>query len=265
MTRARTLKSMIRARAAKTGERYTTARRHIVSAGAVRAVAPAPVSAPAPAPAPAHAPAPAPGPMPPTPRATSKGGLSDTKAREKTGHGLEHWFATLDAFGAVERGHTAAARHLHDTHGVDGWYAQGITVAYERARGVRDVNQRCDGAYEVSASKVVTATTAEIIAAFTDTRRRARWTRAADPALARALKAALGAAASKGFVVRADHQGRYRYRWDDTIVQFYVLPKPGGKTSISVQHTKLPSSAMVDTRREHWRTALSALADLFAK
>ena len=252
MTRARTLKSIIRARAAKTGERYTTARRHVLGAG--RAL---PIVAPPPAPAIAA--------VPPAPPATSKGSVSDAKSREKTGHGLDHWFATLDAFGAVERGHTAAARHLHDTHGVDGWYSQGITVAYERARGVRGVNQRCDGDYEVSASKTVAATTGEVVAAFTDTRRRSRWTRAADPELARALTAALGAAASKGFVVRADDQARYRYRWDGTTVQFYVLPKPGGKTAITVQHTKLPSAAIVDTRREHWRMALSALAGLFAK
>ena len=31
MTRARTLKQVIRARAAKTGERYTTARRHVLN------------------------------------------------------------------------------------------------------------------------------------------------------------------------------------------------------------------------------------------
>ncbi|HEX7779978.1 MAG TPA: hypothetical protein VF424_12085 [Vicinamibacterales bacterium] len=66
-------------------------------------------------------------------------------SRAKTGRGLDHWFEVLDRFGAVEKGHTAAARHLYDAHGVDGWYAQGITVAYERARGVRGVNQRRDG------------------------------------------------------------------------------------------------------------------------
>ena len=74
----------------------------------------------------------------------------------------------LDRFGAVEKGHTAAARHLHEAHHVDGWYAQGITVAYERARGVRAVNQRRDGEYEVSVSKVVAADTTDVIKAFTE-------------------------------------------------------------------------------------------------
>ncbi len=148
MTRARALKQLIRDRAAKTGERYTTARRHILKAvplarsselGATSLTAATTCRA----------------------APSTKGGLSDAKSIEKTGHGLAHWFDVLDRFGGVAKGHTALARHLYDEHGVPGWYCQGITVAYERARGVRAQNQRCDGAFEVSVSKVMTATTAQ--------------------------------------------------------------------------------------------------------
>ena len=60
------------------------------------------------------------------------------RSLKKTGHGLDHWFAVLDRFGAVEKGHTASARHLYEDHGVDGWYAQGITVVVRaRARRAR--------------------------------------------------------------------------------------------------------------------------------
>jgi hypothetical protein len=170
----------------------------------------------------------------------------------------------LDRFGAVEKGHTAAARHLYEAHQVDGWYAQGITVAYERARGVRALNQRCDGEYEVSVSKVVAADTADVIKAFTETRRRRRWTQGVEARLVSALSAALDRAASKGFVVRADGQARYRYKWGDTTVQMYLLPKPGGKVSVVVTNTKLSGAAMVEERREQWRAALKAVATLLA-
>jgi hypothetical protein len=204
----------------------------------------------------------------PAPRAaaapTAKGGLSDAKSREKTGHGLDHWFAVLDRFGAVAKGHTAAARHLHDEHGVPGWHSQGITVAYERARGVRGMNQRCDGEFEVSVSKVIAADTADIIKAFTDRRRRREWTGALDPHLAEALAAACDSAASKGFVVRPDGQGRFRYRWGDTVVQMYLLPKPGGKVSVVVTNSKLDGVQMVEDRRTAWRAALAGLAAFLA-
>jgi hypothetical protein len=243
MTRARALKHVIRERAARTGERYTTARRHVLAAGTPRAVAPAP-------------------PVRPAPPAPAKGSVSNAKAIEKTGHGLDHWFAVLDRFGAVEKGHTAAARHLYDDHEVPGWYSQGITVAYERARGVRALNQRCDGEYEVSVSKVIAADTTRVIKAFTDARMRKRWIGKADPKLAAALTAAVTDKASKGFVVRPDGQTRFRYKWDGSTVQFYLYPKPAGKTSLVVQHTRLAGAEAIEAQRARWKTAFGALAEV---
>ncbi len=243
MTRARALKQVIRDRAARTGERYTAARRHILAAAAPR-----------------HAAAPAARPAPPAPQAPARGSVSDAKSLEKTGHGLDHWFAVLDRFGAVDKGHTAAARHLYADHKVPGWYSQGITVAYERARGVRMVNQRCDGGYEVSVSKVMTASTARVIEAFTDPRLRRRWVEGVDPELVGALTSAVAGKASKGFVLRPDGQARFRYKWDGTTVQFYLLPKPAGKVSLVVQHTGLPAASSVEVRRGHWKAALKAVA-----
>ena len=250
MTRARALKLIIRARAAKTGERYTTARRHVLKDLQQGAASPArPLLTAAPRAAAAGG---------------SKGTISDAKSQEKTGHGIDHWFEVLDRFGAVEKGHTAAARHLHEAHGVDGWYSQGITLTYERARGVRALNQRYDGAYEVSVSKVVAADTTAVIKAFADKRRRRRWLDGVDAHLVSALSAALDSPASKGFVVRADGLGRFRYKWDGTTVQIYLLPKPG-KVSVVVTNAKLSGVSMVNERREQWRIALKALAALLVE
>jgi hypothetical protein len=252
MTRARALKTAIRTRAAKTGERYTTARRHVLAAASLASTV-ASVSTGASS-------APPPAPPKPTPAAGAKGGVSDAKTREKTGHGLDHWFEVLDGFGAVEKGHTAAARHLHDDLGVDGWYAQGITVAYERARNVRAVNQRCDGQFEVSASKTMAGNTAAIVKALVDARLRRRWASEVDPGLVKALSAALSAKTSNGFVIRPDGQGRFRYKWDGSTVQWYLYPKSGDKVSVVVQHTGLGSAAAVDEHRTKWKQALQALA-----
>jgi hypothetical protein len=248
MTRARALKHIIRARAAKTGERYTAARRHVLAGLAIEGP---PVPKPAPL---SNAERPAP--------RTTKDAVSERRVRELTGHGLDHWFEVLDRFGAVEKGHTAAARHLAEEHTIPGWYAQGITVSYERARGVRAVNQRCDGEYEVSISKVLTAGTNDIVRALSEDALRRRWTKSVDPQLARALAESLDSPSSKGIVVRADGQGRYRYKWDDTVVQLYLYPKPGGKVSVVVTNSKLPNSSMVEARRAQWRDALAALGEV---
>jgi hypothetical protein len=170
----------------------------------------------------------------------------------------------LDAFGGAAKGHTAMARHLYGDHGVPGWHAQGITVAYERARGVRDVNQRCDGEYEVSVSKVVHATTQDVVRAIAEPSRRRRWTGQVDPALVHALGAALARPGAKGVVVRPDNLGTLRYKWGETSVQLYIAPKPGGKVSVVATNGKLADPAMVEARRAIWRKALDSLAGMYS-
>jgi hypothetical protein len=252
MTRARALKEIIRIRAARTGERYTTARRHVLSSLQPRTPNPLTLT-----------PRPVPVVRPLAKAAATRGAVSDEKSLEKTGYDLDHWFEVLDKFGAVEKGHTAAARLLYDVHKVPGWYAQGITVAYERVRGVRGVNQRCDGDYEVSASKVVSASVTDVVKALTAPRLRKRWASGLDAPLVTALAAALDHKASKGIIVRPDGLGRYRYKWGNTTVQLYLQPKPGGKVSVVATNGKLADAAMVEARRAQWREMLNALARLY--
>jgi hypothetical protein len=263
MTRARALKSLVRARAAKTGERYTTARRHVLqSLGRSGTPADTPPSAPAPTlpvvldtAAPSRAAA---------ATTDARGSVTNARVLARTGHDLAYWFGVLDAFGAVERGHTASARHVSEDHGVDGWYAQGITVAYERARGLRAINQRMAGSYEVSASKVVAAEVPAIVATLTEPRRRARWSADADAGLIGALARALRAPASKGFVRKANGHTRYRYAWDASTVEIDLEPKGDRRTSVVVRHLKLASANAVEERRAQWRAALAALAAALA-
>ena len=241
MTRARALKQVIRARAAKTGERYTTARRHVLQE----------LNQPAPKP-------------PTSAKATvgkqavsTKGGMSDATSLKKTGHDLAHWFAVLDKFDAIKKGHTKAADHLHSEHGVPGWYCQGITVAYERDRGVRVMNQKCDGKFEVNVSKVMAATPAQLIKAI---KKADGWTDGVDRDLLKTLASALKDKKSKGFITRPDGQARFRYKWNDTTVQFNMYPKGAAKTSFVVGHLDLTSSDAVETNRAKWKAALGALA-----
>lgn len=249
MTRARALKHAIRSRAAKTGERYTTARRHVLENRLATTKTSLRTSL-------EGASKPASG--------ESRSTMSEARFRQKTGHGLDHWFAVLDRFGAVQKGHTAAARYLQEEHGVSGWDAQSLTVSYERARGIRAPNQRLDGKYEVSVSKVVAADTNAVIAAFKEARRRRRWAQGLDPDLVAALKAALAATSSRGFVVKPNGQATLRYKWGGTSVDVYVIPKAGGKSSVVASSARLPAAEMVNERRAQWRKALGSLAAYLA-
>jgi hypothetical protein len=240
MTQARKLKQAIRARAAKTGESYTAARQQVLEGRQKGKAATPPVNARRPT-------------APPS-------GLSEQAVVAKTGHGLDHWFAVLDAFGAAAKGHTAAARHLRDGLGVPGWHSQGITVAYERARGLRAVNQAATG-FQVAVSKMVPADLDAVLSALRGPARR-KWLSAADPALRRALESAL-AAGAKG-VVRGPRRARVRYKWDSASVELTLEPRRTG-TSVTASNTRLEDAAQVAERRAQWRVALDSLRTHLAR
>ena len=238
MTQARKLKKQIRKRARKTGESYTAARHQLLKSRRPR---PLPRTTPAADLA--------------VPESLRKG---EARLLDKTGHGWSHWFAVLDAFGAVQKGHAAAARHVALDHGVDGWHAQQITVQYERARGLRGVNQRRSGEYEVSVSKVLPGDVSEVVRALRDGRRRASWLGAAEAWLRKDLETALEAARDLRTRDRGD--ARLRFRTEGATVDLRVDPKPGGKASFVAQNMKLKAKEDVERYRMAWRGTIDALS-----
>ena len=144
MTRQRTFKRRVRARMAKTGESYTAARRMLIAAGD-RPSRPAEFEPP----------------------------VSEARVVEATGRGWQDWFAVLDEWEAAKRSHTEIARWLRTDRGVPGWYAQSITVGYERARGLRAPGERPDG-FAVGATRTVAVPVERLFAAFDDEGERAR-------------------------------------------------------------------------------------------
>jgi hypothetical protein len=243
MTQKKKLKRAIRARARKTGESYTAARRQLLAS-----------RRPSPTPAP-----PAPRTRLPSARpAPSRGAISEAAVLRKTGHGLDHWFAVLDAHSAKSKGHTAAARHLYATHGLPGWYAQGITVSWERARGLRAMNQSCTGTFQVSVSKTVPVSVRRVAAFLTDARRRKAWLAGADASLRQALEAAFRGPKPRTVTVKREDYARMRYPWDGGTVEIYLYGKPNG-CSVVAHSSDLADGALVETRRAQWRAALGGL------
>ena len=81
MTRDKARKRAIRTRMAKTGERYTAARRHLARAERLPDV---------------------------------ELGQSDASVRKATGRGWAHWLRVLDDWGGTEHNHTEIARYLRE-------------------------------------------------------------------------------------------------------------------------------------------------------
>jgi hypothetical protein len=231
MTTQKTFKRRVRARAAKTGESYTTARSQLLHR---TDAAPEPDRAGPPTPAPIDT--------------LALSGVSEEAMLSRTGRSLAEWFAMLDAWGAEDRTHTEIARWLRDVNGVDGWWSQTVTVGYERANGRRVLHQTAAG-FSVGVTRTVAASEDAVRAMMADPVRRASWLPDAP------------------IQTHDGYRGpRGRYDWTDPPSKVWVdlVPKAGGKTSVTVTHEGLPGAVAAAAMKQSWRAALDRLKAVLA-
>jgi uncharacterized protein YndB with AHSA1/START domain len=227
VTQQKSLKRRVRARMAKTGERYTSARRQVLAKATSDGQAATPPTLATPEqvePAPTYS-------------------TSDEAVRKATGRSHAEWFELLDAWGATAHTHTEIAERLSSAHGAPSWWRQSITVDYERARGMRGRHQMADG-FRVSVSRTVTVPPDRALAAFVDDATLRRWLPGA-PMEPRPTRAKLTA----------------RFDWSDPASRVVVNIAPRGtdRSIVAVTHARLPDAAVAERLKAGWRDRLGHL------
>jgi pimeloyl-ACP methyl ester carboxylesterase len=213
MTRQNSFKRLVRMRMEKTGESYTAARATLLAADE------------------AHA--------PDGPALT----MSDEAIRRATGRGWEEWFDLLDEVGAGERPHKEIARWLRNEQEVGGWWAQSVTVSYERARGLRAVGERPEG-FSVTAQKTVAVPVDRLYDAFVDESLRACWLPGAE------LRERT-----------ATRPKSARFDWGDGATRLVVAFTAQGeaKSTAALEHERLPDTEEAERMKAFWRERMNAL------
>lgn len=172
---------------------------------------------------------------------------SEEAVHGATGRGYEDWFRLLDEEDMSSRKHGEIATALTDEHGVDNWWAQTITVGYERARGLRPAHGGRDGLFSVSASKTVDVPVERLFEAFTDGSVRERWL------------------PGGGLRERTSQPGKSaRFDWDDgpTRVNAGFYPKGDARSQVAVAHERIADPETAEEMKRHWRERLTALKAL---
>ena len=258
MTKQKVQKRAVRERMAKTGERYTTARHylldlhHLDSAPDLDQAEPAPGTAETATSTPPEPPneavsGEASGALESRPPAwVEQPGMSEDALFRTTGKTWAEWFALLDAWGAAERTHTEIARHVYETYAIDGWWAQGVTVGYERARGLRQRHQRPDG-FSVNASKTVAAPLGRLYAALLDESLRDQWL---EPGSLRMRTS------------QPERSARFDVVASGTLLTANFIAKGETKATVQLQELKLPTADEVEPRKAFWQARLNRLAAL---
>ena len=150
-----------------------------------------------------------------------------------TGRELRDWFALLDEHEATAWGHTEIARWLREEQGVAGWWAQSVTVSYERARGLREVHETARG-FEAGVSRTIALPAAALFAALHE----------------RMTAEAVG--------VRTATPPRHaRYDLPEGRMHLVVEPKGEDRATVYLVHHKLPDSEAVTRHKARWRDWLA--------
>lgn len=90
------------------------------------------------------------------------GEISDEKIKTTTGRTWKEWFEILDAADAMKLPHKQIASWLYDNHLHRGWWCQSITVAYEKARGLRVLGQTADTGFQLGTQKTFSLAPSEL-------------------------------------------------------------------------------------------------------
>ena len=175
-------------------------------------------------------------------------GLGEEAVRRATGMGWDDWFRLLDAWQGTERTHPEMARHLAAEYGLAGWWAQGVTVGYERARGMRALHEGSNG-FAVTVSKTFPVPAARLFAAFVDEVERDRW---------------LESGTLRQRTARPVSSARFDLVGDETRLELFLTAKGDAKTAVALQQVKLRSAGEVEDARAVWKERLNRLAGMLA-
>jgi len=236
------LKRLVRARMAKTGEAYTAARAKLLSQRGAEEAARAETGQngqePSALPAPSVSPA----------QWAELAGKSDEALKAKTGCTWEKWVWALDRVKAHQWPHREIAQYVHEKYQINGWWAQTVTVGYERIKGLREQGQRRSGEYEANKSRTVPVSLTKLYRAFSQPRLRSKWL--PDVTLA----------------VRSATPNKYIHiTWEDgTSVDAGFTSKARSKAQVAVQHMKLPSKEAANRMKQYWTERLEALEEMLA-
>jgi hypothetical protein len=172
---------------------------------------------------------------------------SDERIRERTGRGWEEWFDLLDDWGATERPHREIARWVADQLGIGPlvWDAQAITSSYERARGLRAVGETEQG-FAASTSRTVAVPVEQLFDAVVDESQRRSWL--PDGELTERT---------------ATRPRSARFDWGDGSSRVIVAfdKKGDEKSTMALQHVRLPDGQEAERLKAYWRERVSALKE----
>ena len=189
----------------------------------------------------------------PPPKSKAVGFIDKSAMLKATGKTPEQWFAIIEKSGKSERPHSEIACYLYEEQNISYWWAQQITVDYEKFIGRRMTGQTEDGRFQIGVNKTVSAS------------KDALW----DYLCSEDGLSLLCNEGAEAEITTSKSNSHFRMRWrmpawsSHSILQVRVTDKGKGKTTLSFHQEKLPDAKARESMRERWRTTSERIAQEF--
>ncbi len=170
--------------------------------------------------------------------------LSEESLYKATGKSWAYWFDFLNKIGAQDLSHKEIAIMLNKQPEVSGWWAQTITVEFERQIGRREVGQSCNGDFTASVTKTLPGTMDQIFVIWNEY----------------VIDRVHFNQVSISNSPKTSTSEKWRY-WrvglqDGSRFSIVINQKSTDKVSLAVNHEKLADVKAVEQWKEYWRTCL---------
>ncbi|MFP4311139.1 MAG: hypothetical protein ACLFS9_04050 [Nitriliruptoraceae bacterium] len=171
-------------------------------------------------------------------------GVAVEVVRERTGRDWDQWRTLIDAWPGHTDGHTAVARWLEHEHAIDGWWAQQVTVGWERITGRRLPNQLADGTFTAGRSATRSLDADAVRTRLLDDAGRA----AIFPGMATELRS-------------RPTSKNVRIGLPEGVAEVSLATRSDGRVTVTIQHQKLPSPGSVTRWKAFWGEWLDGLSE----
>lgn len=159
-----------------------------------------------------------------------------------TGRDWNEWCRLIDDGPGRNAEHGALVAYVIEEHGVEGWWAQSVTVGYERITGNRLPHQMADGTFTAGKTRTIDVDGDALREMLFDDEARADLfpgitTEMRSKPMAKVPRIAIGPG----------------------VAQISIAPKPGGRATVIIAHERLPEAADVELWKAYWTEWLTAL------
>jgi hypothetical protein len=176
--------------------------------------------------------------------------ISKKSVLKGTGRSWSDWFNLLDGLGANDWSHKEIARALHQDHDVSGWWAQTITVEYERRIGRREIGQNCRGNFQGAASKTLTGSMNQIFLQWQNYMKNKKEV--------------------NGISFKEEPQMTISPKWrywrvkleDESKVSVIINQKDKDKVKLAVNHENLANAESVSKWKPFWKSRLQEFSQI---